>query len=96
MPLYDFRCPHENCPTVARDVYARIADCDQIFDWCPRHGYVEMPQEMTPPAVDDWGNCGQGRFFEHVTKEGMHFRDKASFKRYMREHGLREHHSYVD
>ena len=51
----------------------------------PSHDLV-----IVPPAVEDWGNGGAGRWFEHLGPRGMTFTDKASFKAHLRAEGLQE------
>lgn len=90
MPLYDFTCT--KCGHTLEDVMLRIAELrDKITLACPRcDGETEHEQIITIPAVEDWGNGGSGRTFEHLGPQGLTFFDKASYKRHLREHGLRE------
>jgi len=64
---------------------------ENIIDYCPhckkrkRHELV-----VTPVAVEDWGNCGNGRYFEDLAPQGMRFRDKRSFKDYLKRNQISE------
>lgn len=95
MPLYDFKC-HE-CGTVSKDVWMTLSEFSEqrIIKCmtCKRNSVHELV--YVAPAVDDWGDCGDGRYFENLSPTGERFRDKKSFKAYLREHGLREKDSYV-
>lgn len=91
MPRYCYRCPVPDCPQVYDDVFFRLAEwTEHPFDWCPRHGHKHFVQVVTVPAVQDWGNGGQGRYFEHLSKRGETFYDRASYRRYLKNHGLTE------
>lgn len=93
MPLYDFRCV--KCDTVKRDCWMKIEDWRDrtTYECAGCKAVTEHVLELVAPAVDDWG---QGKYFEHLSPLGETFYSRKSFKRYLREHGLRETNSYVD
>jgi hypothetical protein len=87
--IYVYSCP--KCDTTY-ELVMRLADHkDEVFDWCPRHGHQDFQQLLTPQAIEDWGCEGtEGRYFEHLSHEGMHFRDKRSYNEHLRKNGLAE------
>ena len=89
MPLYDYRCA--TCGTV-REASFRLADFAETHDIHCRLCERTAPHELVivPPAVEDWGNGGQGRWFEHLGPRGRTFRDKASYKAFLKAEGLQE------
>jgi hypothetical protein len=90
MPNYDFGC--SKCDFVLRDLFLPLSQHrDKITADCPNHGLTTFEQVLTCPVIEDWGNEGpDGRFFEHLGPKGMRFRDKAAYKRHLRENGLVE------
>jgi putative FmdB family regulatory protein len=92
MPLYDYGCPH--CGFVFEDVWLRLSEWAETVELtCPGCGPVEARFLFRGSNVDDWG---PGRFYPHVSPEGKTFHSRRQFKRYLRDHGLRETDSYVD
>jgi len=91
MPLYDFQC--SDCGHIREDEYRKSAlvKSHERME-CPTCEKVRRFEMLFPaPATHDWG---QGRYFEHVSATGETFYDKASFKRYMKKNGLKEHMAY--
>lgn len=90
MPRYDFQC--SQCDFTVRDLTVPLSQYrDRIEAHCPNHGLTTFEQMLTAPAIEDWGQGGDGRFFEYLGRpEGMRFRDKASYKRYLKSRGLTE------
>lgn len=93
MPLYDFQCV--KCETVKKDCWMKIKDWDETAYYeCSKCKRLVLHRlVLVPPAVDDWG---QGKYFEHLSPRGETFYSRKSFKKYLRDHGLREMSSYVD
>ena len=89
MPLYDFECSH--CGTRSEVMVPLAKFAESIVSCCTtcnrsrKHDLV-----VVPPAVEDWGNCSRGRWFEHLGPVGMWFRDKASYKAHLKREGLQE------
>jgi putative FmdB family regulatory protein len=92
MPRYDFQCPE--CEFV-KERFVPVRDfTERIEDSCPKHGTQEFVLILSLPACHDWGADGQGRYYENVSAEGMHFTSKRQLKDYLKAHGLREEASY--
>ena len=89
MPVYVFGCPR--CE-YREEVWLRLSDyTERVYRTCPVHGTSLFDQVVTVPAVQDWGGGdGEGRFFENLAPKGMRFRDRASYKRHLRDKGLQE------
>ena len=89
MPTYDFECT--SCGLV-REASYRLAEFSEAkplhCELCARTTKHDL--KLTPPAIEDWGNGGAGRWFEHLGPKGMTFRDKASYKAHLRAEGLQE------
>jgi len=88
MPRYDFVCPE--CEHV---IERRLSLRDFVENFpseCPTHGPRQFELVVRPPAVEDWGNCSEGRFFEHLAPQGMRFRDRRSYQEHLKRNGLQE------
>lgn len=96
MPLYDFKC--RPCGKVLQDVWLSVRERADVMmmrcSYCARR--TKHDQMVSAANVDDWGCNQEGKFFEHLAPQGMYFRDRKSFKDYLRRKGLREQHSFVD
>lgn len=92
MPLYDYRCPVEDCATKAIDVCRPVSQFAEFVEMvCPVHGRQPFSLMVTPPYVDDWcRDDSEGRYFEHLAPRGMRFRDKRSYREHLRRNGLVE------
>ena len=89
MPLYDFCCT--SCSRT-HEVTMRLSDFkERAVLFCP-DCRRDTAQELLirPPHVEDWGNCGDGRFFEHLGPTGVRFRDKRSYTEHLKRNGLVE------
>ena len=90
MPRYDYICPRND--TLLENVYFPLSKFqERIFDWCPAHGHQFFELVIRPTAIEDWGNEGtDGRWFEHLSPQGLKFRDKRSYREHLRKEGLQE------
>jgi DNA-directed RNA polymerase subunit RPC12/RpoP len=87
MPLYNYRC--SACGRLDEDKYVPSNEAEWVTD-CPYCHASAYEMELRPPAVEDWGNGGAGRFFEHLAPEGMTFHSKSEYKRHLKQAGLME------
>jgi hypothetical protein len=62
-----------------------MGDCEMCGAWA-KHEQVFS----NPPHLEDWGQGGSGRFFEHLGPKGKTFYDKRSYKEHLRKEGLVE------
>lgn len=77
------------------DVYVPLSEfTETILIWDPAYGHKFFRLVIQVPAVHDWGECQEGRYFEHVSATGERFSSKSEFKEYLKRHGLAEHCSY--
>ncbi len=89
MPLYDFAC--RKCGHTCSDVRLALSEFQETLVLeCPEHRKTVFDLVIRPPAVEDWGNCGDGRLFENLAPKGLRFRDKRSYKEHLRKEGLVE------
>lgn len=88
MPLYDYAC--SECGWIDHDLFLKVEQAKRVtWGWCRQCSAYRNFEWLCPaPAAHDWGNCSQGRYFEHVSPSGEYFRDKKSFDRYLKKKGL--------
>jgi len=92
MPLYDFETEDGE---LLEDVYVPLAEfTETILIWDPKVGHKFFRLKVALPAVHDWGEFQEGRYFEHVSATGERFSSKTEFKEYLKRHGMAEHGSY--
>lgn len=89
MPRYDFAC--RECGHQL-EVSLKLAEHkDPLLLLCPKHGNTTFDQVLVSlPGIEDWGNCSEGRWFEHLGPHGKSFRDKKSYKEHLKREGLQE------
>ena len=90
MPIYEFET-FEGDRT--KEVYIPL---EEFVEECllEIEGEVRDCRLRISCAVHDWGHNQEGTYIMNASHSGETFPDKASWKRYQREHGLREMDGY--
>ena len=89
MPNYDFQC--RNCDSM-EEKFLRLRDLRDTIEGycltCDRKTLMDLV--VSAPATEDWGNDGQGRWFEHLGPHGKSFKSKKEYRNYLKSNGLQE------
>jgi putative FmdB family regulatory protein len=89
MPNYDYQC--KACNRIG-EIFLKLEKyADRIRVFCPECGETQQHDlVISRPFFDDWDNGGAGRWFEHLAPKGVTFHSRGDYKKYLKEHGIRE------